>query len=521
MSINYKLFALLLLLAGSVRGQITLRVALDADDVTYRIYMTPSVSYTGRSALISSSQITLSVPHGVGVDKFEVTGISSPIPGMRWILSGRADAPRENPDRDYLFFSFLNNNAPIVLFDLIAGQEVLLFQFKRKGNCTGYVQIMDNTTDEFRTPNSLGVNVGNSLAIVGALGNIYKTNTDAPPTLTITTSATLACAGDTIRLRAVPSTPPASATAAYSYQWLADDKPIGPASASPDLVYVLPNRAVAATIRLRAKLFISGPTICRGQFVTATQSLRVNPKPVAMIRFAGDPCTVLPISLSATAVPGASYGWLRDGQPMPDNTSPELSVAQSGNYALRVSLNGCTATSTTQPILGQTQTERVTLRMPMGKTVVGGTPVVLEPVVSNAASFSWSPGAGLSSDAVLNPVATPSSTTTYTLTARSVNGCPATDTVTIGVIPPLYMPTAFTPNGDGENDVWVIRNTEHHANCTVSIFDRWGQAVFHSPDYTQPWTGQSNGVPVQPGVYQYLIRTPFVQYRGTVMILGL
>lgn len=500
-------------------GQITLKIVLDPDQVTYRVYMTSAVSYTGIRSRISSSQVTVSVPHGLGADRFLVSTISSPVPGMRWILSGRADAPRENPDRDYLFFAFFNTSTPVVQFDIVPGREYLLFTFKRVGNCIGSAQMFDNATDEFRTPNSMGINAGNSLSILGALGNVYKTNAEAPPTLRLTTSASAVCAGEMLRLKAIPSAPPVSTSAGYTYQWFADDQAIGPVTSSPDFTYLASGRAAAYQVRLRVKMFIKGSTTCTGQFVAASQPVLVKPKPTASLRFTGDPCTVLPITLTADPVPGASYQWLLETEELPDATAASLTVTSSGNYAVRVVLNECAATSRMQEILGQRTDERVTLRMPAVAQVVGGIPVWLQPVVSNAASFSWSPGDGLSSTTVVNPKATPAETTTYTLTARNSSGCPATDTVTVRIIPPLYIPNAFTPNHDDQNDTWVIRNVQYHPQCTVSIFNRWGTVVFQSAGYAQPWDGQVAGNDAEPGLYLYSIKTPFARYEGRVMLL--
>jgi len=196
-----------------------------------------------------------------------------------------------------------------------------------------------------------------------------------------------------------------------------------------------------------------------------------------------------------------------------------LTVTGSGAYAVRISLNGCEGVSKAQTILGQTQNERVMIQIPSIGPVLGGTPVLLQPVVNNANSFSWSPGDGLSSTTIAQPIATPAETTSYTLTAWSRSGCPATDTVTVHIIPPLYIPNTFTPNHDGQNDTWVIQNTQHHLPCSVNIFNRWGILVYQSINYEQAWDGQINGAETEPGVYLYTIKTPFVNYEGRLMLL--
>lgn len=507
-----------LFMAHSSMGQIMLRIVLDPDQVTYRVYMVSAVSYSGNRAKISTSQITVSVPHGKGNDRFVPNTITSPIPGMRWAVTGRVDAPRENPDRDYLFFNFTNNSIPVVQFDIVAGREYQLFEFKRTGNCIGSAQLLDNATDEFRTPNSLGINVGNSLSILGAQGNVYKTNADAPPTLTISAAASSVCGGEMLRLKAIPSLP-ASAATGYTYQWFADDQLIGPVTPSSDFIYLAPTRSSAATVRLRVKMFIKGPTTCAGQFVAASQSIVIKPIPVATLRYSGLPCAILPVVVNADPVPGASYQWIREPAEVLGASGTSLTVAGSGSYAVRITLNGCVAVSKAQPILGQTQNERVTVQIPSVGQVLGGTPIRLQPVVNSGDSFSWSPGEGLSSTTIVHPIATPAETTTYTLTAWSRSGCPASDTVTVRIIPPLYIPNTFTPNHDGQNDTWVIQNTQHHSPSMVRVFNRWGVLIYQSDAYEKPWTGDVNGAEAEPGIYLYTIKTPFVQYEGRLVLL--
>ncbi|TAE27768.1 MAG: gliding motility-associated C-terminal domain-containing protein [Cytophagales bacterium] len=503
-------------LALPALGQISFRLAMDPDGVTYRVYMTSSVSYPSPASIIASSFITIHVPHGTGANQFVPTNIVSPTLNMRWTLTGRDAAPRENPDRDYLYFSFANGVPNFIMFDIVAGREYLLFEFKRKGNCLGAAQLIDNLRDEFRTPNSRNTNVANYIAVLGK--GTYSGNVDAPPTVSMTVSETLVCAGQYVLLQASPSAPsPPGQT--YAYQLLADDLPVSTTNTTGTFSHTLPQRPTDYTLRLRVKLLVKRSTACDEQFAAATTTVRVKALPTAQIAYSGDPCAVLPVSLSASPVAGATYEWLREGQPIPGEVASTLSVSATGTYAVRTTRNGCSARSAGQAIFGQTQNERVVIQMPVLQPVVGGTPVLISPSVSNAQSFSWSPEVGLSSATVVNPVATPTETTTYTLTARSSTGCPASETITLGIIPPLIIPDAFTPNHDDANDSWLIRNVEYHANCSVSVFNRWGLLVFQTPHYDQPWAGQGPQGDLETGVYLYVIQTPHVQYRGKLTLL--
>jgi gliding motility-associated-like protein len=64
---------------------------------------------------------------------------------------------------------------------------------------------------------------------------------------------------------------------------------------------------------------------------------------------------------------------------------------------------------------------------------------------------------------------------------------------------------AFSPNADGKNDVWNIRNIQAYPNCVVKIFNSWGIAVFDSKGYDEPWDGKHNGNELPAGTYYYYI----------------
>ena len=71
----------------------------------------------------------------------------------------------------------------------------------------------------------------------------------------------------------------------------------------------------------------------------------------------------------------------------------------------------------------------------------------------------------------------------------------------------LIIPNTFTPNGDGINDTWQIQNIENYPNCTVYVFNRYGQKVLSSIGYGVAWDGTYRGSPLPSGTYYYLIDT--------------
>jgi gliding motility-associated-like protein len=67
------------------------------------------------------------------------------------------------------------------------------------------------------------------------------------------------------------------------------------------------------------------------------------------------------------------------------------------------------------------------------------------------------------------------------------------------------IPNIFSPNGDGVHDKWVIDYLDSYSGCTVDIFNRYGQRIFHSEGYANPWDGTINGQPVPVGTYYYIV----------------
>ena len=85
----------------------------------------------------------------------------------------------------------------------------------------------------------------------------------------------------------------------------------------------------------------------------------------------------------------------------------------------------------------------------------------------------------------------------------------------------IWIPSAFTPNGDGLNDLWRIKELSYYPNCEVTIFDRYGQLIYYSKGYKNPWDGTKNGQPMTAGTYCYLIDTKKLKtiFKGFVVLL--
>ncbi|MFN6116606.1 MAG: gliding motility-associated C-terminal domain-containing protein, partial [Flavobacteriales bacterium] len=90
----------------------------------------------------------------------------------------------------------------------------------------------------------------------------------------------------------------------------------------------------------------------------------------------------------------------------------------------------------------------------------------------------------------------------------------------------LFVPNAFSPNGDGVNDRFIPNAPPQDNRALLRIFNRWGEEVFTATDLANGWDGTSGGVAVPDGVYVYLLRatdpcapTNQVELRGHVTLL--
>lgn len=123
----------------------------------------------------------------------------------------------------------------------------------------------------------------------------------------------------------------------------------------------------------------------------------------------------------------------------------------------------------------------------------------------NASIYEWQPQDLVTNNLILQPIAFPNETTTFTLMGEK-NGCKRYDYVTITIESELIIPSSFSPNFDGVNDVFEIVGIEQYPNCFIRIYDRWGEEVFQkiAYSYESAWDGKLLGK-VIPGVYFYVL----------------
>jgi gliding motility-associated-like protein len=124
-------------------------------------------------------------------------------------------------------------------------------------------------------------------------------------------------------------------------------------------------------------------------------------------------------------------------------------------------------------------------------------------------TYSWTPEIDILGEHSLHPILTPHKSTNYTLTIQDMKGCKASDelTVTVKVLTDLPIYNAFTPNKDGNNDVFSLKMFNDKIQLEdFSIYNRYGQKIFATRSLQEGWDGTFKGEEQEIGTYIYEIR---------------
>jgi len=151
--------------------------------------------------------------------------------------------------------------------------------------------------------------------------------------------------------------------------------------------------------------------------------------------------------------------------------------------------------------------------------VIEGNSIRLETTGGPFDLYRWEPPAGLDISSVPDPVATPLVPTYYYVFATNSYGCVEVDSVFIDVLEDVDAYNVFSPNGDGINDYFEIRNGDRFPEMLVEVYSRWGDQLYSNVGYDSGsrWDGTtSNGKEVPVGTYYYIL----VLYPGAKPISG-
>ncbi len=205
----------------------------------------------------------------------------------------------------------------------------------------------------------------------------------------------------------------------------------------------------------------------------------------------------------------AAITWdLGSGATPPTATGSPVNVSFSGTGAnpvsLTVSQNGCTATFSDNVTVYSNPTAFYTTD-PLSPQPQGATVLFVDGSTGNdgvITSYSWSlddNGVGNGTSWVWQD-ATPGAYNVI-ITVTTADGCTDSYSTIYNIIPEdIIIPNVFTPNGDGINDQFVIENVQYYAN-TLTIFNRWGQAVYETNNYKSQWRATD----LSDGTYYYVL----------------
>lgn len=213
------------------------------------------------------------------------------------------------------------------------------------------------------------------------------------------------------------------------------------------------------------------------------------------------------LAVSATGTGAIRYLW-SDG-----STADTLALdpATTMRYTVRATDSlGCTADTAATATVdnGYTHLAPIITAVP-DSALTPGDSVRLTVSGGALATFLWSPDSSLTSATVQSPVAAPQRATYYCVDVTDSGGCSAQACMRIGVGVPaadIALPSAFTPNGDGKNDLYTLPAVDGTVIAQVTIYNRWGQTVYQAAD-NSGWDGNYRGVAQPAEIY-----TCFVKY---------
>lgn len=321
----------------------------------------------------------------------------------------------------------------------------------------------------------------------GCLGGFTKNVTVNPPPTIVACPDTTVCVGDPASL---------SATGGVTYNW------------APTPVSCNPCQTTQASPTVVTTYTVTG-TDANGCVNTDTVTVFLRTNTISAAWGDSEVCRLTPVPLYDTG--GNHFTWIPSaGLSNPNIYDPIATPDTTTTYMVIAQLGSCIP-----------DTNYVTVKVHQLPTVdagpnqslVAGSHAQINATGTNIYTYSWTPGNLLSCDTCANPTANNYSTTTYTVNVTSDFGCRAYDSVTIYLFcdqSQIFIPNTFTPNGDGENDVFYPRGSGVSKIKAFRIYNRWGELLFEKTnisinDLSNAWDGTFKGGPSRPDVYVYLI----------------
>ncbi len=348
--------------------------------------------------------------------------------------------------------------------------------------------------------------------------------------VSIEASAQTVCAGSPVNFTASSQ----GGGSSPGYQWLVNSNPAGTGGTSFSSSTLADGDQVSCVLTSSAGCSAPNPA------TSNVLPIKVNPILTSSIQLNYAPaliCAGKPVVFTASASNAGtnpSYVWQVNGNTVGAGAA---GATYNTNALADGDVVSCVVSNDAACVVGSTDAVTVSVSP---SPVVGSAPIVTLskgqsvtldlPVTGDVASYAWSPGAGLADSTAAAPVATPLKTTDYVLTVLSPGGCTASGVIEVKVFSHLSIPGAFTPNGDGRNDVfYIIGGPMGSVIGDLAVYDRWGRAVFEvhgvAPDDPgNGWNGTVDGRAAPAGTYVYALRMVFGDgtqqvIKGTILLV--
>ncbi len=277
-------------------------------------------------------------------------------------------------------------------------------------------------------------------------------------------------------------------------------------NASGALTYTWNNASITPSITVNPIVpttYTAAGIDANGCINTGTVLLNVLIQPTLSIT--GSPTVCLGNALTLTASGGFDYSWNTGG------TSNVVTIEPQANTIYTV--NSGTAPCNSSTIFAVTvYTPQVQTPSADPTNIIYGASSVIQANIQTGNPFTWVYSSDINCNTCATNTVSPTETTIYTVTSTDNNGCVVTGTVLVQVeiiCGDAFVPSAFSPNGDGFNDYWCA-----YGNCIVSmnlqLYNRWGEKVFESNDKNTCWDGTYNGVMQNDAVFIYQLTAKFV-----------
>jgi gliding motility-associated-like protein len=198
--------------------------------------------------------------------------------------------------------------------------------------------------------------------------------------------------------------------------------------------------------------------------------------------------------------------WKLDDQVTTATQNPVYTYPKGGTYHTRlyaVSDQGCASDS----VYADAGVLDLQLNAGRDTLIAVMQPLQLESKANGATQYLWEPATGLNNSHIPNPVAILQKDQLYQLTVKSPEGCTAIDSVMVKVYkgPEFYVPTAFSPNGDGTNDLFRAIAAGIPQLDYFRVWNRWGQEIFYTTSLAKSWDGTYKGIPQPVDTYIWVI----------------